>query len=381
MRTVALGDVARVNPRGDNVPKDDTVSFVGMAQLDADSASASALDARLFESVSKGYTVFRDQDILAAKITPCWQNSKVGQAKLQTPFGVGSSEFHVIRPNDDVERRYVLHFLRQPSVRAAGELWMTGTGGQKRIPASFIEQLAVPLPPLDEQRRIAAILDRADALRTKQREIVAQLNRLTRSVFRETNRNMPLRRRALCDVAKFVSGSTLAAGETFTGQEDGTLLMKVSDMNAPGNEEGITATSLWTGKSIRDSIAVDTGAVVFPKRGASIATNKKRVTTRRTALDPNLMGVQPLRDVTTSYLYMWFQSFDLTSISSGSTVPQLNKQDLATLTIELPEIAVQRKLEERLDAIRTRRRRATKRAEYTDELFASLQSRAFRGDL
>lgn len=133
------------------------------------------LETRSFSEVSKGYTVFRNEDILAAKITPCWENGKIGRARLRHEVGVGSTEFHVIRPSEDVDPKYLLHFLRQNHVRRTGELRMTGSGGQRRVPVQFLRDLDVPLVELKDQRRIASILDRADAQRSRRR---AQLERL-----------------------------------------------------------------------------------------------------------------------------------------------------------------------------------------------------------
>ncbi len=163
------------------MPGDEAVSFVGMAQLDDVTAKARPLASKAFAEVSKGYTVFRDRDLLVAKITPCFENGKIGQAVLEHKIGVGSTEFHIVRPGPDVAEGYLLHFLRRPEVRAAGELRMTGSGGQRRVPADFLQKLQVPLPPLEEQRRIAAILDQADALRAKRRQVLAHLDALLKN--------------------------------------------------------------------------------------------------------------------------------------------------------------------------------------------------------
>lgn len=120
----------------------------------------------------------------------------------------------------------------------------------------------------------------------------------------------------------------------------------------------------------------------MPKRGGAIGTNKKRITTRPTILDPNLMAIAP-RDsvVNLSYLYHWFMRFDLASISSGSSVPQLNKQDLAPLKIQVPPLALQHTFATRVQAVESLK--ATHRAALADldALFASLQHRAFSGVL
>ncbi|MFT4288800.1 MAG: restriction endonuclease subunit S [Nocardioides sp.] len=353
-----------------------------MAELDATAAAARQLETRKFSDVSKGYTVFRNGDVLAAKITPCWENGKVGQALLDHPIGVGSTEFHVLRPGPELDDRYLLHFLRQPTVRRAGELRMTGSAGQKRVPPAFLQTLQVPLLPLPEQRRIAAILDHADALRTKRRQVLTHLDALAAAIYEATFGGTELPVVQLGDIATFFGGASLPTGQDFSGQTSGVLLMKVSDMNAVGNEQMISSTALWTGSNTPRSSTVEAGAVVLPKRGASIATNKKRVTVRRTALDPNLMGIQPdPAMLTTPYLFAWFRSFDLTSITSGSAVPQLNKQDLAPLSIRLPPLRLQREFGSKLKQLASHATVCQRTLAAADGLFASLQSRAFRGEL
>lgn len=211
MTTVPLGDVATINPRGDSAAASDLISFVGMAQLDARTAVATPLETRQYAEVSKGYTTFRDNDILVAKITPCWENGKVGQARLDHPIGVGSTEFHVVRPTPVLDDRYALHFLRQPRIRQAGEMRMTGSGGQKRVPAAYLSELAIPLPPLEEQRRIAAILDQADAIRAKRRQVLAHLNDLTQAIFHDMFGGHPQVTVRLGDLAEIQGGLQVSA--------------------------------------------------------------------------------------------------------------------------------------------------------------------------
>jgi type I restriction enzyme, S subunit len=110
---VALGDVADINPRLDEMLRDDTVvSFVGMSALSAETGQVSAKD-RTYGSVRKGFTSFRDGDVLVAKITPCFENGKIAYAKLPRPLGFGSTEFHVVRARPGhTDARYLLHYLR-----------------------------------------------------------------------------------------------------------------------------------------------------------------------------------------------------------------------------------------------------------------------------
>lgn len=176
--------MAKINPRlGRPMASDDPVSFVPMAYLSDQSGIARPESVRPFGEVSKGYTPMLDGDLLVAKITPCFENGKIGQAHLTTAVGMGSTEFHVVRPSAEVDARYLLHFLRTPRVNQAGRLRMTGSGGQRRVPAAYLEELSVPLPPLDEQRRIAAILDRADHLISMSQRGLSSASGMERSRF------------------------------------------------------------------------------------------------------------------------------------------------------------------------------------------------------
>ncbi|WP_435232869.1 restriction endonuclease subunit S [Micromonospora aurantiaca (nom. illeg.)] len=180
-----LADVASINPKLANRPADDElISFIPMSSVDAEAGTTESGAERTFGEVSKGYTIFSDKDVLVAKITPCFENGKIAQAGLRHRIGVGSTEFHVIRPNRfELDARYLLHFLRRPAVRVAGERRMTGSAGQRRVPEAFLADLSIPTPPLPEQKRIAEVLDRVDELRAKRREALAHLDDLTQSIF------------------------------------------------------------------------------------------------------------------------------------------------------------------------------------------------------
>ena len=184
---IALGEVAEINPPIPRAAVDDPgmeVSFVGMSGVSEVTASVLEHDVRTVAECRKGYTAFQRGDVLVAKITPCFENGKIVMADIPHAFGFGSTEFHVIRPRPDkLDPRFLLHFLRVPFFRIQGERRMTGSAGQRRVPANFLSTFDIPLPPLLLQRRIAEVLDKAEALRAKRRAALAQLDSLTKSLF------------------------------------------------------------------------------------------------------------------------------------------------------------------------------------------------------
>lgn len=181
-----LDAVCEINPR---TPKtladDDAVSFLPMAAVSED-GHIHFEERREAGEVKKGYTYFERGDVLVAKITPCFENGKATRTEtLANPVGFGSTEFHVLRAGREIDPSYLFHLIWNSKFREVGAKSMTGSAGQKRVPADFLKRLEIPLPPLDEQRRIAAILDKADDLRRKRKRAIELLDGLTQSIFLE----------------------------------------------------------------------------------------------------------------------------------------------------------------------------------------------------
>ena len=155
--TVKLGDICDLNPRKTEV-KDfrGNISFVPMAVVSESEMYFSPSEERSLKDVYTGYTYFRDQDVLLAKVTPCFENGKSGLAKdLKNGIGFGSSEFFVLRANPDkVLPEYIYYIVNSNRFIAQGTPQMTGTGGLRRLTKDFVLNYPVSLPPLEEQRRI-----------------------------------------------------------------------------------------------------------------------------------------------------------------------------------------------------------------------------------
>ena len=162
----------------------DKVSFVPMSDLGIDSKHLSLQEERELSAVSSSYTYFADNDVLLAKITPCFENGKLGIANgLTNGIGFGSSEFIVLRSKDTVVPTYLYYFLSQPSFRLAGQAVMTGAVGHRRVPNDYIEHTEIPLPSISEQKRIVAILDEVFADIEQARAKTEQNLKNTRELF------------------------------------------------------------------------------------------------------------------------------------------------------------------------------------------------------
>ncbi len=108
----------------------------------------------------RGYTPFKENDVIFAKITPCMENGKIALATgLENGLGYGSTEFIVFRPYDGLLSQFLLHFLLQRSLRKNAERQMAGGVGHKRVPLNYLLNYEFLLPPTREQQRIVAKLN------------------------------------------------------------------------------------------------------------------------------------------------------------------------------------------------------------------------------
>jgi type I restriction enzyme, S subunit len=156
-----LEEVCEINPRDPGPARHTSlVSFVPMAAVSDTEGAILEHDARPFEEVAKGYTRFREQDVIFAKITPCMENGKIALAtNLRSGFACGSTEFHVFRSRGKVVPKYLWYFLRQKDFRVEAEHHMSGAVGQRRVPSQFLKGVKLPLPSPAEQTNIVSKLD------------------------------------------------------------------------------------------------------------------------------------------------------------------------------------------------------------------------------
>ena len=161
---VPLSSLCSINP---SKPKglDDSlfVSFIPMDRISED-GEYSEFETKQLRDVKKGFTYCVENDVLFAKITPCMENGKGAILKgLSNGIGFGSTEFHVLRPIHGITNSEWLYFLTKlRGFRLDAAKNMTGTGGQKRVPFSYLLNFKVMRPPLEAQKEFAAIVSQAD---------------------------------------------------------------------------------------------------------------------------------------------------------------------------------------------------------------------------
>lgn len=181
-----LASYCYVNPKKTevNLSEDALVSFVPMQNV-SESGEINTSETRKYKDVKTGYTYFRENDVLFAKITPCMENGKGAIARnLINGIGFGSTEFHILRPIEGISTsEWLYHLTSLPTFRRTAEKLMTGSAGQKRVPASFFEKLSVPLPPYNLQLKFADIVTKIEEQKSQVRKAIEETQTLFDSLM------------------------------------------------------------------------------------------------------------------------------------------------------------------------------------------------------
>ncbi len=147
------------------------VSFVPMEFVGTD-GSINTESVKTLGEVRKGYTYFREGDVVFAKITPCFENGKVAIAEgCKNGIGFGTTEFHVVRPIKGISNNiWLKYLLKSDSLRHLASSNMSGTAGQKRVQLPFFEKIKIGLPPIDLQEQFAIFVQQVDKSKFKSEE-------------------------------------------------------------------------------------------------------------------------------------------------------------------------------------------------------------------
>jgi type I restriction enzyme S subunit len=335
---------------------------------------------RQVSEVANGYTSFQDRDVLFAKITPCMENGKCAIARnLENGIGFGSTEFHVVRAGDEIIPEWVYYYLRQEVVRKEAERNMTGSAGQKRVPSKFLVETLIPLPPLDEQKRIADILSKADRLRQLRRYTRELSDGYLQSVFLEMFGNV----RTHIPLGKLV---TITGGGTPSRNvkeyyEGHIPWLTSKDMIA----DYITDTQEHVTKE-----AIRKSATKLVPAGSILVVVKSKILMRRLPLaitkvplchGQDIKSIQCSEKVLPEFLVyvLKHHSYRLLHQARGAnteglTLPMLREVPVPDVSFDLQQKFAH--IVQKYESLRAQQREAERQAEH---LFQSLLDRAFKG--
>jgi len=298
----------------------------------------------------------------------------------------------VIRPTSKVDAAYLAQFFKTPSYRRTISSLAAGAN-INNLKSEHLDDLRVPLPPLPEQRRIAVILDQADALRAKRREALAQLDSLTQSIFIEMFGDPAAnpRKWQIFPMSELFADSPIFGTMIPAAAESGSwLCLRVASIQD------------WQ-LDLNDKKFVDLPADVVERHGVkdgdllmarAIATQEHlgkcivaRPGSERWAFDSHLMRLRFRADrALPDFIRQMLRtpggrSLFLKASRKSSVQYNINTKEMATLALPIPPIAIQQTFVARIEAIESLRATHQSALAESDALFASLQHRAFAGQL
>lgn len=312
----------------------------------------------------------------------------------------------IVRPGpSSVRPRWLMHFLNAPPVRQVIELQSSGTT-RRRISRGNLAQLELPVPPLAEQNRIAdkldALLPRVDACRDRLGRVPAILKRFRRSVLaaattgeltREWRKEHGQPEWAQVSVGEV---ATLSSGFGFPpalqGKVSGDLpFAKVSDISRSVlSQHGLLSTAanyIDESDAVRiKAKPVAAGSTVFAKIGEGLKLNRRALAMTRIVLDNNCMAATPdVSRVLPQYLFLIFQTIDLTPFAVATAVPSVRRSDVERVAIGLPSILEQgeitRRVSELFGALAALERVHAGALSDVEKLTPAALAKAFRGEL
>lgn len=253
----------------------------------------------------------------------------------------------------ELDPKYVSYFFQSTSFQNQKRRFISGTK-VRRVSGDSLAKIQIPVPPIEIQREIVGVLDKFTQLEA---ELEAELE--ARRAQYEHYRHLQMAfdrevvRVSLGEVAEIRSGWGFPNSEQGSASGDYPFY-KVSDMNLPGNATFMTGANNYVTDSVARMLGArpaPAGTVIFPKIGAAVATNKKRILSVPAIYDNNVMGIIPGERVLPRFLYHWMQTFDLSKLANDSgAVPSIRKSEAEALQFPLPPLPEQERIAAMLDA-------------------------------
>ncbi len=242
---------------------------------------------------------------------------------------------------------------------------------QSSMAITDIKKIPIPVPSLSEQGRIVAELDLLSGIIEKKKEQLKAYDQLAQSIF-YTMFGDPINNEKGWDVKKLGDIGMIKAGYTPSVKElkehGDYPYFKVGDMNAEGNEK-----YLKYSKSFLDSKfkSFPKGSIVFPKNGAAVATNKKRLLNQDSVVDLNTAILIIDESINLEFMYNWICQIDFRKIIRRGTVPTLDTKELLRMNFPIPPLSLQQEFAERVEAIERQKALVRQSIDETQTLFDS----------
>jgi type I restriction enzyme S subunit len=398
--TLPLGEACEINPKRPRLSRDEDelTSFVPMAAVDEKRGVIAEAQVRPYAEVKRGYTYFEESDVLFAKITPSMQNGKSAVAQhLIDGIGFGSTEFHVLRPSEQVLPEWVHLFVRQWSFREEAIQHFRGAVGQQRVPSEFLENHPFPVAPVHEQLRLVARIEEmfarieeAQRLRVAADEDAERLiSAALEEIFGEAkNKEWPIKTVDDLIMGKPQYGTSQKASE----EPVGTPMLRMGNIvDGKISFDGLKYIDLPPDEQAK--YLLNEGDILFNRTNSAELVGKSAVYPggRQAVFASYLIRIVAHPDRALPHFVVAYINSPLgrqyieSQLTRAIGQVNVNAQKLKAMPLPVPPLSEQRRIVEHLDAVQAqiaelKRIQAESTAEL-ERLEGAILARAFRGEL
>lgn len=367
---------------------EESFQYIDLGAVDQETKSiVGARSVACADAPSRARQLIKARDILVSTVRP----NLNGVAKVPDEFGgaTASTGFCVVRPKPELlDSSYLFHWVK--STEFVSEMVKEATGASyPAVSDRIVLASRIPIPPLPEQRRIAAILDQAEALRAKRREALALLDELQRGIFIEMFGDPVTSPKGCAPATLGDCVEEMQYGPRFYNEaysDDGIRIVRITDLDGAGDLDFDAMPRMDVDEETRTKFTLSAGDIVFARTGATVG---------KVALikehDPECIAgayfirMQFQSRILPEYAFSVLQSKSVQSLivaqSRQAAQQNFSGPGLRRLPMPVPPLERQRQFAKRLEAIGREKRRQSAGLDLLDELFKSLQHRAFRGEL
>ena len=379
---VVLGDVASIERSSVKAEEiTDGSTYVGLEHIQP-SGQITGFGSVAAGEIKSAKLKFSEEHVLFGKLRP-----NLGKVADPDFSGICSTDILPVRPGPRLDRRFLFHYLRLPSVREEATKLATGANLPRLKPQALAE-FEIPLPSMEEQKRIAAILDAADNLRTKRRQALNKLDTLTQAIFHDMFGD-PLANDLGWESAKLADiceGIFDCPHSTPKWADDGLICLRTSNLSKgrwQWEDTRFVSDETFAERSRRAEILA--GDIVLSREGtigvAAIVEEGMRVCMGQRLVQVRSDSEYVLPSFLLEILLYLLAPNRISSVLVGSTAKHLNVKELRQLKIVLPPIERQTEFEKVAGRVRAGREALIAHSGALDLFFSSVQQRAFRGEL
>ncbi|EPF1287245.1 TPA: restriction endonuclease subunit S [Klebsiella pneumoniae] len=399
-----LADIAEVNPKKIEAEPDIIAGFVPMSHAPTNYNGKLEFEEKTWGEIGKSYTNFKNDDVIFAKVTPCFENGKAAIVKdMPNNIGAGSSEFYVLRArNQDIPTSYLLGIIKTRKFMQEGAENMTGAVGLRRVPRAFVESFPLMLPPLAEQKIIADKLDillaQVDSTKVRLEKIPQILKHFRQAVLAEAvSGKLTEEWRGTAILNNWKSGvlknfiKKPSYGTSAKSQKEGLIpVLRMGNLqNGELNWSDLVYTSDENEIEKYNLIA---GDILFNRTNSPELVGKTSIYRgeKQAIYAGYLIKIQCLEELNPEYLNYHLNSHIAKQYcyevkSDGVSQSNINAQKLAAYPLEVPPIKEQNEIVRRIkqlfayaDSIEKHLQDAL---ECVNNLAQSILAKAFRGEL